>query len=271
MLIAYPTTGEQDPATNTLVNTLNSRVLPDATAGTGIRAYLTGPNAGNVAFANMTNQRLPELVAVVVLVSMLLLMVTFRSVTVAIKAAVMNLLSISAAYGVLVLVTQHGWGRQLFGFPETMPVTTWVPIFLFVILFGLSMDYEVFLLSRIKEHYDATGDNAASVAKGLSSTARVITAAAAIMIVVFLSFVLGANVSVKQVGLGLAVAVLIDATLVRLVLVPAVMELLGKANWWLPKPIARLLDRRGPAGATPVLSRGSAGPPSSGARHLVTR
>jgi uncharacterized membrane protein YdfJ with MMPL/SSD domain len=250
MLIAYPTTGEQDPATNTLVNTLNSRVLPGATAGTGIRAYLTGPNAGNVAFANMTNQRLPELVLVVVLVSMLLLMVTFRSVTVAIKAAVMNLLSISAAYGVLVMVTQHGWGRQLFGFPETMPVTTWVPIFLFVILFGLSMDYEVFLLSRIKEHYDATGDNAASVAKGLSSTARVITAAAAIMIVVFLSFVLGANVSVKQVGLGLAVAVLIDATLVRLVLVPAVMELLGKANWWLPGPVARILDGRRPAELT---------------------
>jgi RND superfamily putative drug exporter len=247
MLIAYPATGEQDPATNALVNMLNSRVLPGATAGTGIRAYLTGPNAGNVTFANMTNQRLPELVLVVVLVSMLLLIVTFKSVTVAIKAAVMNLLSISAAYGVLVLVTQHGWGRQLFGFPETMPVTTWVPIFLFVILFGLSMDYEVFLLSRIKEHYDATGDNTASVAKGLSSTARVITAAAAIMIVVFLSFVLGANVSVKQVGLGLAVAVLIDATLVRLVLVPAVMELLGKANWWLPKPVARLIDRRGPA------------------------
>ena len=247
MLIAYPTTGEQDPATNTLVNTLNLRVLPGATAGTGIRAYLTGPNAGNVTFANMTSQRLPELVLVVVLVSMLLLIVTFKSVTVAIKAAVMNLLSISAAYGVLVLVTQHGWLGKLFGFPETMPVTTWVPIFLFVILFGLSMDYEVFLLSRIKEHYDATGDNTASVAKGLSSTARVISAAAAIMIVVFLSFVLGANVSVKQVGLGLAVAVLIDATLVRLVLVPAVMELLGKANWWLPKPVARLLDRPGAA------------------------
>ena len=234
MMIAYPRTGEQDPATDTLVNTLNGAVLPRATAGTGIHAYLTGPNAGNVAFANMTGQRLPWLVAVVVLVSMVLLMVVFRSLTIAIKAALMNLLSISASYGVLVLVTQHGWLRQAFGFPETMPVTTWVPIFLFVILFGLSMDYEVFLLSRIKEHYDATGDNAASVARGLASTARVITAAAAIMVVVFLSFVLGANVSVKQVGLGLAVAVLIDATLVRLVLVPAVMELLGNANWWLP-------------------------------------
>jgi RND superfamily putative drug exporter len=155
-------------------------------------------------------QRLPWLVAVVVAISMLLLTVVFRSVVVAIKAAVMNLLSISAAYGVLVMVSQHGWGARLFGFPETMPVTTWVPVFLFVILFGLSMDYEVFLLSRIRENYDATGDNAASVARGLASTARVITAAAAIMVVVFMSFVLGADMSVKQVGLGLAVAVAID-------------------------------------------------------------
>ena len=250
MMIAYPATGEQNPATDTLVNALDSKVLPRATARTGIHVYLTGPNAGNVAFANMTGQRLPWLVAIVVLISMVLLMVVFRSLTIAIKAALMNLLSISAAYGVLVLVTQDGWLRQAFGFPETMPVTTWVPIFLFVILFGLSMDYEVFLLSRIKEHYDVTGDNAAAVAKGLASTARVITAAAAIMVVVFMSFVLGADVSVKQVGLGLAVAVLIDATLVRLVLVPAVMELLGKANWWLPGSVARLLgDRpRRPAG-----------------------
>jgi uncharacterized membrane protein YdfJ with MMPL/SSD domain len=178
---------------------------------------------------------------VVVALSMVLLLVMFRSVTVAVKAALMNLLSISAAYGVLVLIAQDGWLGRLFGFPEKMPVTTWVPMFLFVILFGLSMDYEVFLLSRIRESYDATGDNAASVATGLARTARVITAAAAIMVVVFLSFVLGANVSVKQVGLGLAVAVLIDATLVRMVLVPAVMELLGKANWWLPRPLARIL------------------------------
>ena len=243
MMIAYPTTGEQNPATNTLVNRLRSGVLPSATAGTGIRAYLTGPNAGGVAFANLIGQRLPWLIAVVVLVSMLLLTVMFRSVTIAVKAAVMNLLSISAAYGVLVLISQDGWLHQAFGFPENVPVTTWVPVFLFVILFGLSMDYEVFLLSRIRESYDATGDNAASVAHGLARTARVITAAAAIMIVVFLSFVAGADVSVKQIGLGLAVAVLIDATLVRMVLVPGVMELLGKANWWLPGPLARVLPK----------------------------
>jgi uncharacterized membrane protein YdfJ with MMPL/SSD domain len=246
MMIAYPTTGEQNPATNTLVNRINTGVLPRATAGTGIRAYLTGPNAGGVSFANLIGQRLPWLIAVVVLVSMLLLTVMFRSVTVAVKAAVMNLLSISAAYGVLVLISQDGWLHQAFGFPEDVPVTTWVPMFLFVILFGLSMDYEVFLLSRIRESYDATGDNAASVAQGLARTARVITAAAAIMVVVFLSFVFGANVSVKQIGLGLAIAVLIDATLVRMVLVPAVMELLGKANWWLPGPLARVLPKASP-------------------------
>jgi RND superfamily putative drug exporter len=252
LMIAYPTTGEQNAATNALVNQIRTSVIPRATAGTGIRAYLTGPNAGNVSFANLVGQRLPWLIGVVVVLSMLLLVVMFRSVTVAVKAALMNLLSISAAYGVLVAITQWGWLGHLFGFPEKMPVTTWVPMFLFVILFGLSMDYEVFLLSRIRESYDATGDNAASVATGLARTARVITAAAAIMVVVFLAFVLGADVSVKQVGLGLAVAVLIDATVVRMVLVPAVMELLGPANWWLPRPLARILPKTSPREGEPL-------------------
>ncbi len=260
LMIAYPATGEQDAATNALVNRIRTSVIPRATAGTGIRAYLTGPNAGNVSFANVVGQRLPWLIGVVVAASMLLLVVMFRSVTVAVKAALMNLLSICAAYGVLVAITQYGWLGHLFGFPEKMPVTTWVPIFLFVILFGLSMDYEVFLLSRIRESYDATGDNAAAVATGLARTARVITAAAAIMVVVFLSFVLGANVSVKQVGLGLAVAVLIDATVVRMVLVPAVMELLGTANWWLPRPLARILPPASPR----------EGEPQAAARTLVS-
>jgi RND superfamily putative drug exporter len=267
MMVAYPTTGEQDTATNALVNRLQADVLPRATAGTGIRAYLTGPNAGGVAFANIVWQRLPWLIGVVVALSTLLLTVMFRSVVVALKAAVMNLLSIAAAYGVLVAIVQFGWLGHAFGFPEPMPITTWVPIFLFVILFGLSMDYEVFLLSRIRENYDATGDNATSVARGLAQTARVITAAAAIMVVVFLSFVFGANLAVKQIGLGLAVAVLIDATLVRMVLVPAVMELLGKANWWLPAPLARILpatslSEHEPAAGDRVLARatGPAGP-----------
>jgi uncharacterized membrane protein YdfJ with MMPL/SSD domain len=241
MLIAYPTTGEQDAATNALANEITGTVLPRATAGTGIRAYLTGPNAGNVTFTNTIGHRLPWLVGTVVALSMLLLLFVFRSVVVAVKAAVMNLLSITAAYGVLTAVTQWGWAGRVFGFPERMPVTTWVPVFLFVILFGLSMDYEVFLLSRIREAYLETGSNSRAVVSGLASTARVISAAAAIMVVVFLSFDLTPDVSVKQIGLGLAVAVLIDATMVRLVLVPAVMELLGKANWWLPPWLARVI------------------------------
>jgi RND superfamily putative drug exporter len=241
MLIAYPATGEQDPATDTVVDRITDTVLPKVTAGTGISAYVTGPNAGNVSFANLIGQRLPWLIGVVVALSMLLLLVVFRSVVIAVKAAAMNLLSITAAYGVLVMVSQNGWLGSLFGFPEKVPVTTWVPMFLFVILFGLSMDYEVFLLSRIREEYDSSGDNAAAVARGLSRSARVITAAAAIMVAVFLSIVIAPNVSTKQIGLGLAVAILIDATVVRLVLVPAVMELLGRANWWLPGWLDRLL------------------------------
>jgi uncharacterized membrane protein YdfJ with MMPL/SSD domain len=244
MLIAYPTTGAQDAATNALANEIAADVLPKATAGTGIHAYLTGPNAGNVSFANLIGRRLPALIATVVVLSMLLLLAVFRSVVIAVKAAVMNLLSITAAYGVLTAVTQWGWAGRVFGFPEKMPVTTWVPVFLFVILFGLSMDYEVFLLSRIREAYLEGHDNSAAVTRGLASTARVISAAAAIMVVVFLSFDITPDVSVKQVGLGLAVAVLIDATVVRLVLVPAIMELLGRANWWLPSWLAGVMKVR---------------------------
>ena len=226
MFIAYPATGEQDPATSALVSTLRGK-LPSGT-------YLTGPNAANATFAQLIGQRMPWLLGIVIALSMALLTCVFRSVAIAVKAAVMNVLSVGAAYGVLTAVVQWGWAGKLFGFPEKMPVTTWVPVFLFVILFGLSMDYEVFLLSRVRESWLATGDNSLAVRRGLASTARVISAAAAIMVVVFLSFVLTPDVSVKQIGLGLAVAVLIDATAVRLVLVPAVMELLGRANWWLP-------------------------------------
>jgi RND superfamily putative drug exporter len=240
LMIAYPTTGEQDAATNALVNRLDDTVLPRS----GLTAYLTGPNAANVSFTNLIGERLPLLIGVVVALSLGLLLVVFRSVAIAVKAALMNLLSVCAAYGVLVAVTQWGWLGHVFGFPEKMPVTTWVPVFLFVILFGLSMDYEVFLLSKIREEYDRVGDNGLAVGRGLAATARVISAAAAIMVVVFLSFDLTPDVSVKQIGLGLAAAVLVDATVVRLVLVPAVMELLGKANWWLPGWLDRLLPAR---------------------------
>ena len=243
MIIAYPTTQQQAPETNALVNTLNSVTLPRATAGTAVHAYLTGPNAGDVAFDNFMGRRLPWVIAVVVVLSMLLILAMFRSVLITLTAAVMNLLSVTAAYGVLTAVTQWGWGGKLFGFPEAMPVTTWVPVFLFVILFGLSMDYEVFLMSRIREAWLGGAPNSVAVSRGLSATARVISAAAAIMVVVFIGFVATPDVAVKQIGLGLAVAVLVDATVVRLVLVPAVMEVLGNANWWIPSWLGRILPR----------------------------
>jgi RND superfamily putative drug exporter len=179
----------------------------------------------------------------VLILSFLLLMTVFRSLLVPVKAVVMNLLSIGAAYGVVVAVFQWAWGGDLVGVGKEGPVEAWAPMFLFAVVFGLSMDYEVFLLSRIREEYDRTRDNATAVADGLALTARVITAAAAIMICVFGSFVFGSDRALQLFGLGLAVAVLVDATIVRLVLVPATMELLGDRNWWLPGWIDRLLPR----------------------------
>ena len=178
--------------------------------------------------------RLPLFIAAVVAMSFLLLMIVFRSILVPLKAALMNLLSIAAAYGVLVAVFQWGWGNELIGLHSTMPINPFLPLIMFAILFGLSMDYEVFLLSRVREEYVATGDNHEAVVRGLSSTARVITSAALIMISVFGAFVLGDDPNGKLFGVGLAVAVLLDATLVRMVLVPATMSLVGRANWWLP-------------------------------------
>jgi RND superfamily putative drug exporter len=211
-------------------------VIPDALRGTRVRVYVGGFNAIFVDFAEKIAERLPILIIVVIALSFLLLMIVFRSILVPVKAAIMNLLSIGAAYGVIVAVFQYGWGRQLFGVGKTGPIESWIPMMMFTILFGLSMDYEIFLLSRIREEYLETHDNAASVANGVAQTGRVITAAAAIMIVVFGTFVLGFGARVvKEIGLGLAVAVLVDATLVRMVLVPATMELLGDANWWLPR------------------------------------
>jgi RND superfamily putative drug exporter len=183
------------------------------------------------------------MVVAVILLSFLLLMAVFRSVLVAVKAGIMNLLSIGAAYGVIVAIFQWGWLSNVVGIGRPGPIEFWVPMMLFTVLFGLSMDYEVFLLSRVREEYLMSGDNATAVADGLASTARVITAAAAIMIAVFMSFVLGDLRVLKLLGLGLATAILIDASIVRMVLVPATMELLGKANWWLPKWLDRIVPR----------------------------
>jgi RND superfamily putative drug exporter len=174
------------------------------------------------------------MIGVVIAMSLVLLIALVRSVTIALQAAVMNLLSIGAAYGVLVAIVQWGWLGSALGFPTAMPITTWVPMMMFPLLFGLSMDYEVFLISRVREEYQRTGDTRRAVTSGLARTAKVITAAAAIMIAVFTTSLLGPDVAVKQIGLGMAVAVLIDATIVRMILVPAVMELCGKANWWMP-------------------------------------
>ena len=170
-----------------------------------------------------------------------MLLIVFRSLVVPVKAVIMNVLSIGAAYGLLVAVFQWGWGAGLIGIGKKGPIESFIPMMMFAVIFGLSMDYEIFLLSRIKEEFDKTHDNAQAVADGLAQTARVITAAAAIMVCVFGSFVFGGELVIKEFGLGLAAAILIDATLVRMVLVPSTMELLGDANWWLPRGLARLL------------------------------
>ena len=182
-------------------------------------------------------------VGAVLAVSFLLLMVVFRSILVPLKAVLLNLLSIAAALGATVAVFTWGWLRQVVGFSEPVPLETVAPMLMFAIVFGLSMDYEVFLLSRVREEWRLGGDSRGSVVRGLTSTARVITAAAAIMVLVFATVLLGGDIAVKQFGLGLATAVLLDATVVRMVLVPALMELLGQANWWLPRWLARLLPR----------------------------
>jgi uncharacterized membrane protein YdfJ with MMPL/SSD domain len=239
LFVAYPTTGTQDAATPALVHRLRDSVNPPG-------VYIGGPNAGTIDFADAVAGRLPWLVAVVVGLSLIVLLVLVRSVVIAVKAAVMTLLSTLAAYGVLTAVVQWGWLGHLLGFPAAMPITTWVPLFVFPILFGLSTDYEVFLISRIREEYDAGADTREAVARGLSHTARVITAAAAIMVLVFATVLLAGDMAVKQFGLGLATAVLLDATVVRLVLVPSLMELLGQANWWLPGRLARLLPAAPP-------------------------
>jgi RND superfamily putative drug exporter len=236
-------TSPQDARTDALVARLRSHDIPAAVAGSGVKVYVGGQTAVTADLTSYLGGRLPWFIAAVIGLSFLLLMGVFRSVLVPVKAAVMNLLSIGAAYGVVVAVFQWGWGKHLFGLAGGAPIEPFLPMMLFAILFGLSMDYEVFLLSRVREEYVATGDNAVAVADGLAATARVITAAAAIMVCVFGSFVFGDNRVIKLFGLGMATAILVDATLVRMILVPATMELLGDANWWLPRWIDRLIPR----------------------------
>jgi RND superfamily putative drug exporter len=225
-----------------LVNTLRNDVIPTAIAGTSLAVTVTGTAAVNIDFTDFLAGRIPVFFAAVLALSFLVLTIVFRSLLVPLKAVVMNVLSIAATYGVLVVVFQWGWGAGLIGI-DTGPIEAIVPLMLFAIIFGLSMDYEVFLLSRIREEYDKTGDSALAVADGLAKTAQVITAAAAIMVVVFGSFVFEDDRTGKLFGIGFALAVLLDATVVRMLLVPATMELLGDRNWWMPAWLDRIVPK----------------------------
>jgi RND superfamily putative drug exporter len=241
VITVVPTTGPQAAETEGLVTTLRDDVLPEATAGTQVAVHVGGVTATSIDSTDNISKRLPLLIGGVVLLSMLLLVASFRSIAVALKAAVMNLLSVAAAYGVVALVLQGGWAGQLIGIDTPTPLPSFVPVLMFAVLFGLSMDYEVFLVSRMREGWLRTHDNEQAILGGLAGTGRVITAAAAIMVAVFAAFVPSPDVILKVIGVGMAAAIFIDATVVRMLLVPAVMYMLGRANWWMPEWLGRRL------------------------------
>jgi RND superfamily putative drug exporter len=224
-----------------LVENLRDEVIPAALEGTKASSYVGGQTAGYIDLATKIADKLPLMIAIVVALSFIVLLVAFRSLLVPIKAAACNLISVAAAYGVVTAVFQLGWGAELIGLDHAIPIVSFVPLLMFAILFGLSMDYEVFLLTQMKEHFKETGDARAAVVQGLANTGRVITSAAAIMVCVFTSFVLVEDPVVKEFGVGLAVAIAIDSTLVRCLLVPAVMVLLGERAWWLPRWLDKIV------------------------------
>jgi putative drug exporter of the RND superfamily len=238
-----PTSAPDAQATANLVARLRNDVVPAALDGTAARAYVGGVTATFIDLGDRIASRLPIFIGAVVLLSFLLLMMVFHSIVVPLTAAVMNLLSVGAAYGVTVAVFQWGWAKGLFGLSSTVPIVSFVPMMMFAVLFGLSMDYQVFLLTRVREEYAKTHETRPAVVTGVATTARVITSAALIMISVFLSFVANPAPELKMFGLGLAVAVAVDATVVRMVLVPSLMEILGRANWWFPKPLERFVPK----------------------------
>ena len=235
-VIVFPDSGPQSVETTELVTRLRTDVLPPVSAATGATFLVGGSTAAVVDFADAVAARLPAFIGVVVGLSALLLLLVFRSLLIPVKAAVLNLLSVGAALGVITLVFQRGWLGEQAG-----PVEAYVPVMIFAIVFGLSMDYEVFLLARMHEAWHRRPDPSAAVTEGLATTGRVVTAAAAIMVVVFGSFLLAPDRMLRQFGLGLAGAVLIDAVVIRCLILPAVMQLLGRAAWWLPAPLARRL------------------------------
>jgi putative drug exporter of the RND superfamily len=227
--------------TVTLVENLRDEVIPGALEGTKAQSFVGGQTAGYIDLANQIADKLPLMIFVVVALSFLVLLMAFRSLLVPIKAAAMNLISVAASYGVVTAVFQLGWGATLIGLPHSIPIVSFVPLLMFAILFGLSMDYEVFLLTQMREHYAENGDEKRAVIEGLANTGRVITSAASIMVCVFASFILSGDPVVKEFGVGLAVAIAIDSTLVRCLLVPAVMVLLGKKAWWMPRWLDRVV------------------------------
>jgi putative drug exporter of the RND superfamily len=242
-LSVIPSSSPQDERTSELVQRLRDDVLPGATRGTGMEVHVGGATATLEDLADRIAERLPVFIALVVGMSLLLLMAVFRSLLVPLVSAAFNLLSILAAYGVVVAVFQWGWGNSLLGIDGEVPIVSFVPLFMFAILFGLSMDYNVFLQSRIREEYMKGADPHDSVVRGLSRVARIILAAGAIMTAVFLGFVTDPDVVVKTIGLGLAAAILIDVLVVRMLVAPAVMMLLGDRAWSLPRWLDRTLPR----------------------------
>jgi putative drug exporter of the RND superfamily len=260
-ITVYPHSSPQAYATTQLVHTLRDSALPPVEAQTGMNVYVGGVTAGAVDFAAVLGDKLPLFIGVVVLLSALLLMIVFRSLVIPLQAAIMNLLSISAALGVIVMIFQWGWLGSLFGVQQG-PIESFIPVMLFAIVFGLSMDYEVFLISRMHERWVHTREHSRAVAEGLALTGRVVTAAAAIMVCVFLSFMLGENRVIKEFGLSLASAVLLDALVVRCLLLPAVLHLVGERTWKIPAWLDRVLPRLNIEGT--VLPSDTA--PASGAR-----
>jgi RND superfamily putative drug exporter len=243
VLTVTATTAPSAPQTAALVGTLRDDVIPRATAGQGMTAAVGGTTAGYIDLADQIGDKLPLVIAIVLALSFVLLTLAFRSLVVPLKAVLMNLLSIGAAFGVVTYVFGHDWSSELVGLDGQVPIASFVPLMMFAILFGLSMDYEVFLLTHVRERRIATGDPHRAVVEGLAGTARVITSAALIMVSVFCAFVLSGDPNVKQFGVGMAAAVAVDATVVRCLLVPAVMALLGNAAWWLPGWLHRHLPQ----------------------------
>jgi putative drug exporter of the RND superfamily len=244
LMNVYPTTSPQDQATTNLVNHLRDDTIPAAVGHSGLNLLVGGTTAIYIDFANVLSSKLPLFIGLVVLLSFILLMVVFRSLLIPLTAACMNLLSIGAAFGILVAVFQWGDGGSIIGLSGTSPVEAFLPVMLFAILFGLSMDYQVFLVSRIHEEYiKSGGDNRVAVRNGLAATGKTITAAALIMILVFGSFILGGNRVIKEFGIGLAGGILVDAVLIRMAIVPSIMMMFGKANWWFPAWLDRILPK----------------------------